>query len=185
MISPLVEKAIGPATAAIMVEPIQGEGGIRVCTREFMQGLRALADKNGLLLILDEVQTGVGRTGKLFAYESSGHQARRDGDRQGNRRRFPMGGAFCDRGGGEGYGLPSIYGSMFGWDPLAMGGCNVVLGDGAGAWLHRGLQQKALCSEQLLACVQDAASGRRRGDPRRRPADGCQDQRELFLLVTS
>jgi acetylornithine/N-succinyldiaminopimelate aminotransferase len=65
----LVEKSIGPETAAILIEPIQGEGGVHVLTPEFLRGLRRLCDQNGLLLIFDEVQTGVGRTGKLFAYE--------------------------------------------------------------------------------------------------------------------
>lgn len=67
-----VEKKISQKTCAIMVEPIQGEGGINVATHEFFVGLRRLCDKNNLLLILDEVQTGLGRTGKLFAYQHYG-----------------------------------------------------------------------------------------------------------------
>lgn len=63
---------IGPRTAGILVEPVQGEGGVRVASREFLQGLRRLCDKYQLLLIFDEVQCGLGRTGKLFAYEHSG-----------------------------------------------------------------------------------------------------------------
>ncbi len=66
------EAAIGPETAAIMIEPIQGEGGVRVIPTEQLRAYRALCDKHGLLLILDEVQSGVGRTGHLFAYEVSG-----------------------------------------------------------------------------------------------------------------
>ena len=62
-------RAIGPNTAAILVEPVQGEGGIRPASKAFMSGLRALCDEHGLLLMLDEVQCGMGRTGKLFAYE--------------------------------------------------------------------------------------------------------------------
>src|SRR6185437_16242070 len=68
----LVEKAITPETAAILIEPIQGEGGLRPATPEFLRGLRKLCDEHGLLLILDEVQTGVARTGKLFAHELAG-----------------------------------------------------------------------------------------------------------------
>src|SRR6476661_3623296 len=63
-----VERVITPATAAILIEPIQGEGGIRRVEGEFLRQLRALADRHGLLLIFDEVQTGIGRTGRLFAY---------------------------------------------------------------------------------------------------------------------
>ncbi len=67
-----VEKLITDKTVGIMLEPVQGEGGVIPATREFMQGLRALADKHKLLLIVDEVQTGCGRCGTLFAYELSG-----------------------------------------------------------------------------------------------------------------
>jgi acetylornithine/N-succinyldiaminopimelate aminotransferase len=67
-----VEKLITDKTVGIMLEPVQGEGGVIPATREFMQGLRALADKHKLLFIVDEVQTGCGRCGTLFAYELSG-----------------------------------------------------------------------------------------------------------------
>ena len=65
-----VKAKIGPKTAAILVEPVQGEGGVHVATRSFLRGLRELCDKHGLLLIFDEVQCGIGRTGRLFAYEN-------------------------------------------------------------------------------------------------------------------
>lgn len=67
-----VKNAIDDETAAIMIEPIQGEGGVRIPTREFLQGLRDLCDDNGLLLVFDEVQTGCGRTGEWFAYQYFG-----------------------------------------------------------------------------------------------------------------
>ena len=66
------EKLITDKTVAVMLEPVQGEGGVLPATREFMQGLRALTRQRGLLLIVDEVQTGMGRTGELFAYQLSG-----------------------------------------------------------------------------------------------------------------
>jgi len=69
-----VKAHIDDETVAIMLEPVLGEGGVMPATREFMQGLRALADEHGLLLIVDEVQTGFGRTGTMFAYEQSGIQ---------------------------------------------------------------------------------------------------------------
>jgi acetylornithine/N-succinyldiaminopimelate aminotransferase len=67
-----MRKAVGPATAAILVEPIQGEGGILVPSGGYLAGLRALCDDMDLLLVLDEVQTGIGRTGRMFAYQRSG-----------------------------------------------------------------------------------------------------------------
>jgi acetylornithine/succinyldiaminopimelate/putrescine aminotransferase len=63
------KKAVGPRTCAILVEPMQGEGGVNVGSAEFLRGLRRLCDQKGLLLIVDEIQTGLGRTGKLFCYE--------------------------------------------------------------------------------------------------------------------
>lgn len=69
-----LEKAITPETCAILLEPVQGEGGVTPATQEFLQGVKALCDAQGILLILDEVQTGIGRTGKLFAYEHYGIQ---------------------------------------------------------------------------------------------------------------
>src|ERR1700746_1258358 len=67
-----VKRAVGPTTAAILIEPIQGEGGVRVASNQFLRALRELCDANGLLLVFDEVQTGMGRTGDLFAYEHTG-----------------------------------------------------------------------------------------------------------------
>jgi acetylornithine/N-succinyldiaminopimelate aminotransferase len=67
-----VEAALGPRTAAILVEPLQGEGGVRTAERAFLAGLRELADRNGCLLIFDEIQCGLGRTGQLFAYQHFG-----------------------------------------------------------------------------------------------------------------
>ncbi|MBT3628733.1 MAG: acetylornithine transaminase, partial [Rhodospirillaceae bacterium] len=66
------KQAVGPETAAILVEPLQGEGGIHMADSEFLAGLRALADEAGILLIYDEIQCGMGRTGKLWAHEWSG-----------------------------------------------------------------------------------------------------------------
>ena len=67
-----VARAIGPRTCAVMVEPIQGEGGVNVPSEDYLRGLRELCDEKGVLLIYDEVQTGMGRTGRLFAYEHYG-----------------------------------------------------------------------------------------------------------------
>lgn len=67
-----VKRAITPKTVAVMLEPIQGEGGVNVASKAYMQGLRKLCDEKGILLIFDEIQTGIGRTGSLFAYEQYG-----------------------------------------------------------------------------------------------------------------
>ncbi len=69
-----VRRAITPKTCAILVEPIQGEGGVRVASDEFLRGLRELCDTHKLLLLMDEIQTGMGRTGRWFAYQHSGAQ---------------------------------------------------------------------------------------------------------------
>ncbi len=68
----LMKKAIGPETAAIMVEPVQGEGGVYPASTEYLRGLRKLCHEKGLLLVFDEIQCGLGRTGHLFAYEEYG-----------------------------------------------------------------------------------------------------------------
>lgn len=67
-----LEKAIGPNTCAVMLEPVQGEGGVNVAEQVYLEGVKELCEKNGLLLIFDEVQCGLGRTGKLFAYQQYG-----------------------------------------------------------------------------------------------------------------
>src|SRR6185437_14280896 len=67
-----VKRTIGPATAAILIEPIQGEGGVRVAPPTFLRALRQLCDQHGLLLVFDEIQTGFVRSGEMFAYERSG-----------------------------------------------------------------------------------------------------------------
>src|SRR4029078_7010167 len=67
-----VKKAIGPHTAGILIEPLQGEGGVRAAPHAFYKAFRHLCDDNGLLLVFDEVQTGMGRTGELFAYKRVG-----------------------------------------------------------------------------------------------------------------
>ena len=97
-----VKRAIGPETAAILIEPIQGEGGVRVVPPEFLRALRELCDEHGLLLVFDEVQSGMGRTGKLFAYEARRH-ARHHGGGQGAGRRLPDRRLPRHRGGRQGH----------------------------------------------------------------------------------
>jgi len=121
-----VKAAISTQTAAILVEPIQGEGGIRTATTEFMQGLRTLAHNNGLLLFLDEVQCGMGRTGSLFAYEQYGITPDIVSVAKGIGGGFPLSACLTT----EKVGMvmtPGTHGSTYGANPLAMSVGNAVL----------------------------------------------------------
>ncbi|WP_395664382.1 aspartate aminotransferase family protein [Methylocella sp.] len=144
-----VEALIGPQTGAILVEPIQGEAGVRVGAPEFLRGLRALCDRHGLLLVLDEVQTGVGRTGRLFAHEFSGATPDIMAVAKGIGGGFPLGAFLTTREAGKGMVVGS-HGTTYGGNPLgtAVGGAvlDVVLAPGfldhvakAGARLKQGL----------------------------------------------
>jgi acetylornithine/N-succinyldiaminopimelate aminotransferase len=128
-----VKAAIGPQTGAIMIEPIQGEGGIRVADPEFLRSLRALCDNHGLLLIFDEVQTGVGRVGKLFAYELSGAVPDIMAIAKGIGGGFPLGAFLATREAAKGMTL-GTHGTTYGGNPLAtsVGGAvlDVVLREG-------------------------------------------------------
>jgi acetylornithine/N-succinyldiaminopimelate aminotransferase len=118
--------AITPATGAILIEPIQGEGGVRVAEPEFLRGLRALCDENGLLLIFDEVQTGVGRVGKLFAYELSGVVPDLMAIAKGIGGGFPLGAFLATREAAKGMTI-GTHGTTFGGNPLATSIGNAVL----------------------------------------------------------
>jgi acetylornithine/N-succinyldiaminopimelate aminotransferase len=121
-----VEAAIGPATAGILVEPIQGEGGIRPGSPEFLRGLRHLCDARGILLVMDEVQTGIGRTGKLFAHEWSGAAPDIMAIAKGLGGGFPLGACLATARAAAGMTLGS-HGSTFGGNPLATAVGNAVL----------------------------------------------------------
>ena len=118
--------AITPQTAAIVVEPIQGEGGIIPASAEYLKGLRATADEFGLLLIFDEVQCGLGRTGKLFAYEWSGVTPDVMALAKGLGGGFPVGACLATEGAAKSM-TAGMHGSTFGGNPLAMAAANAVL----------------------------------------------------------
>ncbi len=118
--------AIGPNTAGFLVEPIQGEGGIREASPEFIEGLRALADEHGLLLLFDEVQCGVARTGKLYAYEHYGVAPDIMATAKGIGGGFPMGACLATEHAARGMGL-GTHGSTYGGNPLAMAAGGAVL----------------------------------------------------------
>ncbi len=120
------EAAIGPHTAGFLVEPIQGEGGVRVASDEFLQGLRALADRHDLMLVLDEVQTGVGRAGTFFAYEQYGIQPDIMAIAKGIGGGFPLGACLATEKAARGMTF-GTHGSTYGGNPLAMAAGNAVL----------------------------------------------------------
>ncbi len=118
--------AIGPNTAGFLVEPVQGEGGIRPASDEFMQGLRALADEHDLLLALDEVQCGVARSGTLYAYEQYGIVPDVVATAKGLGGGFPIGACLATEKAARGMVI-GTHGSTYGGNPLAMAAAEAVL----------------------------------------------------------
>jgi acetylornithine/N-succinyldiaminopimelate aminotransferase len=118
--------AVGEQTAAIMVEPIQGEGGIRPVPPQCLRGLRELCDEQGLLLVFDEIQTGMGRTGTLFAHEQAGVAPDVMGVAKGLGGGFPIGACLATARAASGMAAGS-HGSTFGGNPLACAVAGAVL----------------------------------------------------------
>ena len=132
--------AIGPNTAGFLVEPIQGEGGIRTASDAFLQGLRALADEHDLLLALDEVQCGVARSGTFYAYEQYGIEPDILATAKGIGGGFPLGACLATEKAARGMVI-GAHGSTYGGNPLAMAAGEAVL--------------DAIASEDILANVRD------------------------------
>jgi acetylornithine/N-succinyldiaminopimelate aminotransferase len=122
---------MGPNTAGFLVEPIQGEGGIRPASDAFMQGLRALCDDHDLMLVLDEVQCGVARTGKMYAYEHYGIEPDIMATAKGIGGGFPLGACLATEKAARGMVVGS-HGSTYGGNPLAMAAGEAVLDAVAG-----------------------------------------------------
>jgi acetylornithine/N-succinyldiaminopimelate aminotransferase len=121
-----LQAAIGPETAAILIEPIQGEGGIRPVPEQCLRGLRALCDEHGLLLILDEIQCGMGRTGRLFAHEWAGMVPDIMAVAKGIGGGFPLGACLATEKAAAGM-TAGTHGSTYGGNPLACAvGCAVM-----------------------------------------------------------
>jgi acetylornithine/N-succinyldiaminopimelate aminotransferase len=135
--------AVGPHTAGFLVEPIQGEGGIRVATPEFLQGLRALCDEHDLILALDEVQCGYGRSGTFFAYEQYGIVPDVVAAAKGIGGGFPLGACLATAKAARGMGV-GAHGSTYGGNPLAMAAGEAVL--------------DAFAAEEILANVRDKSA---------------------------
>jgi len=120
------EAAVGPDAAGFLVEPIQGEGGIMPATQEFLKGLRDLANKNGMLLILDEIQCGYARTGTFFAYEQYGITPDIMCVAKGIGGGFPLGACLATEDAASGMVI-GTHGSTYGGNPLAMAAGEAVL----------------------------------------------------------
>ncbi|MXP48055.1 acetylornithine/succinylornithine family transaminase [Altererythrobacter luteolus] len=136
----MAKSLIGPKTAGFLVEPIQGEGGIRPASDEFMQGLRALADEHDLMLVLDEVQCGVARTGTLYAYEQYGIVPDIVATAKGIGGGFPLGACLATEKAARGMTF-GTHGSTYGGNPLAMAAGTAVM--------------EAVANEEFLASVRD------------------------------
>jgi len=121
-----VNKVVGPETAAIIIEPMQGEGGVRVMTPEFLRGLRNLCDDKGVLLIFDEIQTGLGRTGKFFAYDWLGFAPDIMTVAKALGGGFPVGAVLATAEAAKGMTV-GTHGTTYGGNPLAMAVSNEAI----------------------------------------------------------
>ena len=149
-----VKKAIGPQTAAIMIEPVQGEGGVRAVAPQFLKALRELCDKNGLLLIFDEVQCGMGRTGEIFAYKRTGVTPDIMPLAKALGGGFPIGACLATTEAAKGM-TPGTHGSTFGGNPLAMAAGNAVLDVMLAPGFMEHVQRVSLLLKQKLAGICD------------------------------
>jgi acetylornithine/N-succinyldiaminopimelate aminotransferase len=139
---------IGPRTAGFLVEPIQGEGGIRPASDGFMKGLRALADEHDLMLVLDEVQCGVARTGRLYAHEHYGIEPDILATAKGIGGGFPLGACLATERAARGMTF-GTHGSTYGGNPLAMAAGSAVI--------------EAVANERFLADVREKGDRIRAG----------------------
>jgi acetylornithine/N-succinyldiaminopimelate aminotransferase len=149
-----VKKAIGPNTAGILIEPLQGEGGVRAPPHAFFRALRELCDERGLLLVFDEVQTGMGRTGELFAHKRFGITPDVMSLAKALGGGFPIGACLATAEAASGM-TPGSHGSTFGGNPLAVAAANAVLDVMLKPGFFEHAQQMSLLLKQKLASVID------------------------------
>ena len=149
-----VKKAIGPQTAGILIEPVQGEGGVRSAPLAFYKALRELCDQHGLLLAFDEVQTGMGRTGDLFAYKRLGVTPDVMSLAKALGGGFPIGACLATAEAASGM-TPGSHGSTFGGNPLAVAAANAVLDVMLKPGFFDHVQKMSLLLKQKLASVVD------------------------------
>jgi acetylornithine/N-succinyldiaminopimelate aminotransferase len=149
-----VKRAIGPHTAGILIEPVQGEGGVRSAPSSFYKALRQLCDDNGLLLIFDEVQTGMGRTGDLFAYRWVGVTPDVMSLAKALGGGFPIGACLATADAAAGM-TPGSHGSTFGGNPLAVAAANAVLDVMLAPGFFEHARRMSLLLKQKLGAVID------------------------------
>jgi len=149
-----VKKSIGPHTAGILIEPVQGEGGVRTAPPAFFKALRELCDEHGLLLAFDEVQTGMGRTGELFAYERLGVTPDVMSLAKALGGGFPIGAVLATADAAAGM-TPGSHGSTFGGNPLAVAAASAVLDVMLKPGFFDRVQKMSLLLKQKLASVID------------------------------
>jgi acetylornithine/N-succinyldiaminopimelate aminotransferase len=149
-----VKQAIGPNTAGILIEPLQGEGGVRSPPHAFFRSLRELCDANGLLLVFDEVQTGMGRTGELFAHQRIGVTPDVMSLAKALGGGFPIGACLATAEAAAGM-TPGSHGSTFGGNPLAVAAANAVLDVMLEPGFFEHVQRMSLLLKQKLASVVD------------------------------
>jgi acetylornithine/N-succinyldiaminopimelate aminotransferase len=149
-----VKKAIGPHTAGILIELVQGEGGVRSAAPAFVRELRALCDEHGLLLAFDEVQTGMGRTGELFAYKRLGVTPDVMSLAKALGGGFPIGAVLASAEAASGM-APGSHGSTFGGNPLAVAAANAVLDVMLKPGFFDHVQKMSLLLKQKLASAVD------------------------------
>src|ERR1700676_3675832 len=148
------KQAITKATAAILIEPIMGEGGVRVVPPEFLKALRRLCDDNGLLLIFDEVQTGMGRTGDLFAHQRYGVTPDIMALAKALGGGFPLGACLATAAAAKGM-TAGTHGSTLGGTPVAMAGRNAVLDVMLAPGFLERVRRTGLVFKQRLAEIKD------------------------------
>jgi len=148
-----IEAAINEDTAAILIEPIQGEGGIRCLPDECLKSLRILCDKHDILLIVDEVQCGIGRTGKLFAYEWSGIEPDIAMVAKGIGGGFPLGAVLAKEHAASGM-TAGTHGSTYGGNPLACSvGIKVIELVNTPKFLNSVISKSEIMSQGLLQLI--------------------------------
>ncbi|MDU6726995.1 MAG: aspartate aminotransferase family protein, partial [Bradyrhizobium sp.] len=149
-----VKKAIGPHTAGILIEPVQGEGGVRTAPLSFYKALRQLCNDHGLLLVVDEVQTGMGRTGDLFAHRWLGGTPDVMSLAKALGGGFPIGAVLATAEAASGM-TPGSHGSTFGGNPLAVAAANAVLDVMLAPGFFEHVRRMSLLLKQKLAAVVD------------------------------